>query len=99
MEINPDFVSPCGLYCGVCAIYIAYRENNEKFKERLVGLYQGGVPGKGSLPDNERLTTESIHCHGCMSDDLLRLLPQLQDPGLRERERLYRMPSVRRLSV
>jgi len=22
MKINPDVVSPCGLYCGVCAIYI-----------------------------------------------------------------------------
>jgi len=34
MTVNPDLVSPCGLYCGVCAIYIAHRENNQKFKER-----------------------------------------------------------------
>ncbi len=27
MKINPDFVSPCGLYCGVCAIHIAHRDN------------------------------------------------------------------------
>ena len=33
MKINPDLISPCGLYCGVCAIYIAHRDNNHKFKE------------------------------------------------------------------
>jgi hypothetical protein len=49
MKINPDFVAPCGMYCGVCAIYIAHRDNNRKFKERLVGLYKGGVPGMGKL--------------------------------------------------
>ncbi len=43
MKINPDFISPCGLYCGVCAIYIAHRDNNSKLKERLVSLYQGGT--------------------------------------------------------
>lgn len=26
MKLNPDFVFPCGLYCGVCAIYIAHRD-------------------------------------------------------------------------
>ncbi len=35
MKINPDYVSPCGLYCGVCAIHIAHRDNNEKFKKTL----------------------------------------------------------------
>jgi hypothetical protein len=34
MMINPDFISPCGLYCGVCAIYIAHRDNNHKFKDK-----------------------------------------------------------------
>ena len=37
MMINPNFVSPCGLYCGVCAIYISHRDNNQKFKERIGG--------------------------------------------------------------
>jgi len=50
MTINPDFVSPCGLYCGVCAIYIAHRDNNYKLKERLVNLYKGEVPDKGDSP-------------------------------------------------
>ena len=70
MAINSDFISPCGLYCGVCAIYIAARDNNAKFKERLVNLYKGGTPGKGTLPNSESLTIEDIHCGGCFSDDL-----------------------------
>jgi len=69
MSINPAFVSPCGLYCGVCAIYIADRDNNQNFKERLVELYKGGVPGKGTLPNSENLTVEDIKCQGCLSND------------------------------
>ena len=70
MTINPNFISPCGLYCGVCAIHIADRDNNKKFKERLVGLYKGGIPGKGTLPNSENLTTKDIKCNGCLSDNL-----------------------------
>ena len=69
MKINPELVSPCGLYCGVCAIYIAHRDNNQKFKERLLALYKGGVPGKGGLPNSENLTIEDIRCRGCLSDE------------------------------
>ena len=68
MKINPDFIAPCGLYCGVCAIYIADRDNNQKFKERLVNVYQGKVHGKGSLPDSENLSIDDIQCSGCLSD-------------------------------
>ena len=70
MTINPNFISPCGLYCGVCAIHIADRDNNKKFKERLVGLYKGGIPGKGTLPNSENLTTKDIKCNGCLSDNI-----------------------------
>ncbi len=70
MVVNPDYLSPCGLYCGVCAIHIAGRDNNRKFQERLVSLYQGDIPGKGTLPNSEKLTPEDIHCRGCLSDDL-----------------------------
>ena len=68
MSTNKDFASPCGLYCGVCAIYIAHRDNNQKLKEGLVRLYQGGTAGKGILPNSEKLTTEDIRCNGCLSD-------------------------------
>ena len=69
MAVNPDFVAPCGLYCGVCAIHIAGRDNNEKFKAALVNLYQGNL-GKGTLPGSENLTLADIHCGGCLSGDL-----------------------------
>ena len=68
--VNPDLIAPCGLYCGVCAIYIAGRDNNLKFKERLVNLYKGNVSGKGTLPNSQNLSTEDIQCHGCLSDQL-----------------------------
>ena len=69
MVINPDFVSKCGLYCGVCAIYIADRDNNVKLKEGLVNLYKGGTPGKGTLPNSESMTVDDIKCSGCLSDE------------------------------
>jgi hypothetical protein len=47
MNVNPDRLAPCGLYCGVCAILIADRNDNVKFKVALVTLYQGGVAGWG----------------------------------------------------
>jgi len=63
MKINPDYLAPCGLYCGVCAILYATREDNRKFKERLVGVY------KGKLPGYEDLGPEDIRCRGCMSEE------------------------------
>ena len=69
MTINPNFIAPCGLYCGVCAIHMAGRDNNTKFQARLVNLYKGGVSGKGTLPNSDSLTVADIKCGGCLSDD------------------------------
>jgi hypothetical protein len=69
MEYNKNFNAPCGLYCGVCAILIAYRDNNIKLKEKLVNLYKGNTPGKGILPNSENLTINDIKCEGCLSDN------------------------------
>ncbi len=55
MKINSELIPPCGLYCGVCGILIAHRDNNQKFKEVLGGFY-------GVAPDE-------IRCRGCMSDE------------------------------
>ena len=62
MTINPKFLAPCGLYCGVCGILYATRENNLKFKQGLLGVY------KGKLPGSENLTVDDIRCEGCLSD-------------------------------
>jgi predicted RNA-binding Zn-ribbon protein involved in translation (DUF1610 family) len=56
MEDKKALAAPCGLYCGVCGIYIAHKENNEKFKERLTAVY--GV------------SIDQIRCKGCLSDDV-----------------------------
>jgi len=69
VEINPDFISPCGLYCGVCAVYMAHRDNNMKLQEGLLRLYKGETPGKGTLPNSESLCLDDIRCRGCLSDE------------------------------
>ncbi len=78
MTINPDLISPCGLYCGTCAIYIAHRDNNQKFKERLVNLFKGEVPGKGKLPGSENHSVEDMQCRGCLSDEPFRYCRQCE---------------------
>jgi hypothetical protein len=58
MVVNKDLLAPCGLYCGVCAIHIAHKNDNRKFKEILVNVYK---------PLTE--TVDDVHCMGCLSDD------------------------------
>ncbi len=57
-NINKDLLAPCGLYCGVCAIHVADRDNNMKFKEKLVDVYK---PITKSVDD--------IKCTGCLSEN------------------------------
>jgi hypothetical protein len=52
---NRDLLAPCGLYCGTCAVYIATRDDNDKFKKAIGGLY--GTP------------IEETRCLGCMQAD------------------------------
>jgi hypothetical protein len=54
MQVKQELLAPCGLYCGVCGILIAHRDNNQKFKEKLSAVY-------GCSPDE-------IICQGCLSD-------------------------------
>ena len=49
MEINEKILSPCGLYCGVCGVYYATRDNNPKFLEKLLNFYQNAMPGLENL--------------------------------------------------
>ncbi len=53
---DKKLIAPCGLYCGVCAVLIAHRDNNQKFKERLTQVY--GV------------SPYEIKCEGCLSENL-----------------------------
>ena len=52
---NKDLMAPCGLYCGVCGVYIATRDGDEKFKTLLANRY-------GTKP-------EDTQCLGCMQPD------------------------------
>ncbi len=52
---NRELMAPCGLYCGTCGVYIATRDKNEKFRDRLAALY-------GTRP-------EVTECLGCMQED------------------------------
>jgi hypothetical protein len=54
MEVKKEWIPPCGLYCGVCAIMYATRDENEKFRERLAPVY-------GLSPDE-------IRCEGCLAE-------------------------------
>jgi predicted RNA-binding Zn-ribbon protein involved in translation (DUF1610 family) len=60
VEINKDLLAPCGLYCGVCSIYIAHRDNNQKFKDRLMKIYKSFVK-----------TVDDIACTGCLSEGVV----------------------------
>jgi len=61
--MNPNHLSPCGLYCGVCAVLYATRDDNSKFKEALANLY------RGKIPNSEDLKADDIQCEGCLSDN------------------------------
>ena len=64
MEPNPDFLAPCGLYCGVCGVYYATRDRNRKFIEKLARAYESAIPGL------EKISEEDLQCEGCLSENL-----------------------------
>ena len=68
VDVNKDLLAPCGLYCGVCAIYIADRDKNDKFKEKLIKVY---------APFTK--TIEDIQCTGCLSDGIVASFCQVCD--------------------
>jgi hypothetical protein len=52
---NKNLMAPCGLYCGTCGVYIATRDNNEKFKKVMGNLYGTKL--------------EQTECSGCMQPE------------------------------
>jgi len=61
VEIKKELLAPCGLYCGVCAIYMAHKDNNVKFKEAIArsNVYKAFVN-----------TIDDVKCSGCQSEDI-----------------------------
>ena len=62
-EIKKELLAPCGLYCGVCAIYIAHRDDNLKFKEAIA---------KSKIYGPFVKTIDDVKCAGCQSEDINR---------------------------
>jgi len=54
-KMNRELLAPCGLYCGVCGVFAAGRDNNQKLKKLFARMY--GV------------TSEQISCNGCLSKE------------------------------
>ncbi len=59
-QVRKELLAPCGLYCGVCAVYKAHEENNIRLKEALVPIYKGFVKN-----------AEEVSCTGCLSDGIV----------------------------
>ncbi|MFX1568664.1 MAG: DUF3795 domain-containing protein [Promethearchaeota archaeon] len=57
-EIEKELLAPCGLYCGVCRIYQAHKDNDLEFKKEILP----------TLSDFGVKTVEDISCTGCLSD-------------------------------
>lgn len=55
--MNNSLLSPCGLYCGVCSVYIAHKTNNLDLKRTIFPIFQQW--GAKNIED--------ITCEGCMS--------------------------------
>jgi len=53
--MNNELLAPCGMYCGVCGVYMASRDNNQKLKEKFAKAYD--------------VTPEQIACKGCLSNE------------------------------
>ena len=61
MEVQPETLAPCGLYCGVCRILQATEENDLAYLKRLVRIYARRFPEIASAPP------EQLLCDGCLS--------------------------------
>lgn len=59
--VKKELLAPCGLYCGVCRIYQAYKDNNLDFKKEILP----------TLNDFGVKTVEDIACTGCLSDGVV----------------------------
>ncbi|MFW9820173.1 MAG: DUF3795 domain-containing protein [Candidatus Thorarchaeota archaeon] len=60
-DVKKELLAPCGLYCGVCRIYQAYKENDLEFKKDILP----------TLNDYGVKTVDDIACTGCLSDGIV----------------------------
>ncbi|MFX0039276.1 MAG: DUF3795 domain-containing protein [Candidatus Heimdallarchaeota archaeon] len=60
-DINDELLSPCGLYCGVCRIYLAHKDNDIEFKKEI-------LPTLNSIGIRN---VDDVACRGCLSDEVV----------------------------
>lgn len=53
MSVKNEYLSPCGMYCGVCSILAAYKNNDQNLKQMLADYF--------------KTEPENIICEGCNS--------------------------------
>ena len=41
--VKKELLSPCGLYCGVCRVYVAHRDDDKEFKQGVYNFDCGEV--------------------------------------------------------
>lgn len=61
MDLRPEHIAPCGLYCGVCRIHYATQENDQAFLHRLVKIYTR------RFPEIAPANADDLLCDGCLS--------------------------------
>jgi hypothetical protein len=55
MSVKKEYLSPCGMYCSVCAVRAADRDNDQELKGMLAPIF--GVK------------SEQVACEGCRSEE------------------------------
>jgi hypothetical protein len=75
MDVQPETLAPCGLYCGVCKIRLATKENDLAYLKRLARIYARRFPEIASASPEELL------CDGCLST---RRFPFCQECAIRD---------------
>lgn len=66
MPNTKETIPPCGLYCGVCAIYNAHQSNGVKSKKLALAIYKR----RAGLSSSSDIDIEDIKCDGCRSNNL-----------------------------
>ncbi len=60
---NPDWVAPCGLWCGACGIAVAHATGNERLKEKLAPVY--GCEAKDMVCEGCKSKIRFVFCKEC----------------------------------
>lgn len=53
--MNDTLLAPCGLYCGVCGVFMATQSDSSKLRKAFSKAYA--------------VAPEQVHCKGCLSDE------------------------------